>query len=68
MRGAGRRIAALMAARGLSKRDLQRLLEVSRGTVWNWLNDERFPARRLQPKLAEVLGTTVGGLHDGDPS
>lgn len=61
----GRRLAALMEAQGLTKNDLQRMMKVSRATVWNWLNDEKFPARRLQPRLAKVLGTTVGGLHDG---
>lgn len=63
MRTMGKRIAELRRARELSQAELARKLAVTRGAVWNWENDEKFPSSRTQPKLARVLGTTIGWLH-----
>lgn len=52
-----------MAELDLSQAELARQLEVTRGTVWHWINDERFPSRKHLPKLAKVLQTTIGELH-----
>lgn len=64
MQSTGALISGLMEARGLSREDLQRKMKVSRATVYHWLSGRCFPGRRLERKLAKILGTTVGALHD----
>ena len=63
MRTTGKRIAALMEALQLTQADLARDMDVSRGAVWSWVHDERFPRRKHLSMLARLLGTTIGDLH-----
>lgn len=59
----GDRIARRMRVLDLSQAQLARELEVTRGAVWLWLNDERMPSPKLMPRLASLLDTTIGHLY-----
>lgn len=59
----GRVIKRLREAKGLTQAELARLLDVGRSTIWNWENEKKLPAAKMQPRIALALGTTVGALH-----
>lgn len=57
------RIRTLMRRRKITKKDLAIQVPCCRATAYNWVEGIKTPHRDKQPRLAAVLGTTVGGLN-----
>lgn len=58
----GRRIAALMAFRGLSSHKLAPLVGVSHAAICKYRNCEDFPSSKVLIRLASALGVTASVL------
>ncbi|MEO6324034.1 MAG: helix-turn-helix transcriptional regulator [Thermoanaerobaculia bacterium] len=54
----GERLYRARTAKGLSHRDLARLIEVDESTVWKWEDGRHRPMGRLLDRLCEVLPET----------
>lgn len=54
--------------RGLSRQQLAEILNVDRGTVRRWENDQRRPNRAETNKLCEFFDCSVADLWDDDPA
>ena len=56
--------AGLVAASGMSTRDIERLTGVSKSTIGDWKNGKALPQDRSQlSKVAQALVRAAGGLH-----
>lgn len=62
-----RRLAELMAERGMSANDLADLMGVYPSTVYDWLNGSR-PRIKTLAKLAEIFDVSIASLEDGKRS
>lgn len=58
----GQRIEMYREQRGFSRKELGRLMEVSRQTVFRWEQGERMPDIMTFLKLTRLLGVTVNDL------
>lgn len=64
--GIARRLNKLLAARGLTKREVARHLGVPDNNTYDWYKGHSAPPPWRAPELAALLGVTPGYLLFGD--
>ena len=60
----GNRLRALIKQQGLNQQELADALDVSRNTVWRWINDKATPESYILQNLATVLHVSVDSLFN----
>jgi HTH-type transcriptional regulator, cell division transcriptional repressor len=67
-RGYGQRLAAARAALGMSARDMQTLLNVSKARLNHWENERHPPDLTAMLALKRLRGVSLDWIFAGDPS
>jgi ribosome-binding protein aMBF1 (putative translation factor) len=67
-RGYGQRLAATRRALGMSARDLQDLLNVSKARLNHWENERHLPDITAMLALKRLRGVSLDWIFAGDPS
>jgi transcriptional regulator with XRE-family HTH domain len=65
MSGMGQRVSELRQARGFTRAELARLVDVSQPAVYNWEETDTRPRQAAMTTLCRVLGTTEEYLLTG---
>lgn len=60
------RIRQLRLAAGFTQEQLAKKMNIDQSTVSYWESNKTKPARKIQKKLAKVLGCTVDDLLSSD--
>ncbi len=63
----GERLRKLIKKQGLTQQDLADALDISRNTVWRWINDKATPESYILQNLATVLHVSVDDLLNDSP-
>ena len=63
----GNRLRRLIKQQGLNQQELADALDVSRNTVWRWINDKATPESYMLQNLATVLHVSVDSLFHEPP-
>ena len=63
----GERLRKLIKKQGLTQQDLADALDISRNTVWRWINDKATPESYILQNLATVLHVSIDDLLNDSP-
>ena len=63
----GERLRRLIKQQGLTQEQLADALDISRNTVWRWINDKATPESYILQNLATVLHVSIDSLLNDNP-